>query len=117
MSTAVHPKRSAEIHGRLDHPVVDADAHWLESVPVFYEYVKSVGGQRMRDELDKQANSGDRWFLATPEERVRNRIGRPNYWFGPGPTLDRATSMIPKLLYQRLPDFGIDVAIVYRTIG
>src|SRR5438552_1012562 len=110
MTAAVHPSRSAAIRQRLDHPVVDADAHWLESVPVFHDYVRATGGQRMLDDYVTSQASGDRWFQTPPEERVRHRVGRPTYWFGPGNTLDRATSMIPRLLYQRLNDFGIDYA-------
>ncbi len=117
MTTAVHPSRSAEIHQHLDHPVVDADAHWLESVPVFHDYLKAAGGQSMLDDYIKTQAGSDRWFQTPPQERLRQRLGRPNYWFGPGNTLDRATSMIPRLLYQRLQDFGIDFAVVYPTLG
>lgn len=117
MTTATRPSRSAEIHARLDHPVVDADAHWLESVPVFHDYLKATGGQSMLDDYLATQSSSDRWFQTPPEQRIRQRIGRPNYWFGPGNTLDRATSMIPRLLCQRLSDFGIDYAVVYPTLG
>lgn len=117
MVTASQPTRSAAVRQRLDHPVVDADAHWLESVPVFHDYLKATAGQSMLDEYIKSQASNDRWFQTPPEERIRRRLGRPNYWFGPGNTLDRATSMIPRLLYQRLPHFGIDYAIVYPTLG
>jgi predicted TIM-barrel fold metal-dependent hydrolase len=109
--------RSAEVKRRLSHPVVDADAHWLESVPIFHDYVRATGGQSMLDDYIKSQASADRWFQTPPDERLRQRLGRPNYWFGPGNTLDRATSMIPRLLYERLPDFGIDYAIVYPTLG
>ena len=44
-------------------------------------------------------------------------MGRPNYWFGPGNTLDRATSMIPTPDVPALQDFGIDFAVVYPTLG
>jgi predicted TIM-barrel fold metal-dependent hydrolase len=117
MATLVRGSRSAEIHGRLDHPVVDGDAHWLESVPVFHDYVRATGGQRMLDEYVATQAGADRWFRTPPAERLRQRLGRPNYWFGPGNTLDRATSMIPRLLHERLPDFGIDFAVVYPTLG
>jgi predicted TIM-barrel fold metal-dependent hydrolase len=117
MATVVHGSRSAEIHKRLDHPVVDGDAHWLESVPVFHEYVRATGGQRMLDEYIQSQAAADRWFQTPPDARVRQRVTRPNYWFGPGNTLDRATSMIPKLMYERLSDFGIDYAVVYPTLG
>jgi hypothetical protein len=112
MATVVQGSRSAEIHKELDHPVVDGDAHWLESVPVFHDYVKAIGGQTMLDEYVKTQASADRWFQTPPDERMRQRLGRPNYWFGPGNTLDRATSMIPRLMYERLQDFGIDFSIV-----
>jgi predicted TIM-barrel fold metal-dependent hydrolase len=117
MATVAHGSRSAEIHKQLDHPVVDGDGHWLESVPVFHDYVKATGGQRMLDEYVKTEDGADRWFQTPPEERARHRMGRPNYWFGPGNTLDRATSMIPRLMYERLQDFGIDFAIIYPTLG
>ena len=32
-------------------------------------------------------------------------------------TLDRATAMLPRLLYERLDQIGIDVAIAYPTYG
>jgi predicted TIM-barrel fold metal-dependent hydrolase len=117
VATVLKGSRSADIHKHLDHPVVDGDAHWLESIPVFHDYLKATGGQSMLDEYLKHANANDRWFQATAEDRFRRRIGRPNYWFGPGNTLDRATSMIPKLMYERLDDFGLDYAIIYPTLA
>ncbi|MBV9329156.1 MAG: amidohydrolase family protein [Chloroflexi bacterium] len=117
MATIVRGSRSADIHRQLDHPVVDGDAHWLESVPVFHDYLKATGGQSMLDEYVKTQDGADRWFQTPAEERFRQRMGRPNYWFGPGNTVDRATSMIPRLMYERLPDFGIDFAVVYPTMG
>jgi predicted TIM-barrel fold metal-dependent hydrolase len=117
MATISRGGRSADIHKHLAHPVVDGDAHWLESVPIFQDYVKATGGPSMLDEYIKTQSAADRWFQTPPDERFRQRMGRPNYWFGPGNTVDRATSMIPRLMYERLPDFGIDFAIVYPTLG
>ncbi|MBV9582980.1 MAG: amidohydrolase family protein [Chloroflexi bacterium] len=111
------PSPSAEVRRRLDHPVVDADGHWLESVPIFHDYLKATAGQSAVDDYVKTQARGDRWFQTLPEERLRQRVTRPNYWFGPGNTLDRATSMIPRLMYERLPDFGIDFAVIYPTLG
>src|SRR5881227_2374377 len=73
--------------------------------------------ESMFDEYVKTQATADRWFQTPPDEGVRQRMGRPNYWFGPGNTLDRATSMIPRLMYERLQDFGIDFAIIYPTLG
>ena len=29
---------AAKIRAQLDHPVLDADGHWIESPPVYFEY-------------------------------------------------------------------------------
>ncbi|MDE3074475.1 MAG: amidohydrolase family protein [Chloroflexota bacterium] len=108
---------SARVRGRLNHPVVDADAHWLESIPVFFDYLRNVGGQSMVDDLLEILHAPDRWYAASPEERRKARMGRANSWQGPGLTLDRATSMIPRLMHERLDEFGIDFAIVYPTLA
>ena len=109
---------SEAVRRRLDHPVVDADAHWLESVPIFHDYLKQTAGSEILDDYIRQSRArSDAWFQTPSEQRIRQRVTRPNYWFGPGNTLDRATSMIPRLLHERLPDFGIDFAIVYPTLG
>jgi hypothetical protein len=31
--------------------------------------------------------------------------------------LDRATAMLPRLMYERLDDLGIDFSVVYPTAG
>src|SRR5688500_12487297 len=58
-TTSVHGSRSAEINQGLDQPVVDGDAHWLESVPVFHEYVRATGGQRMLDDYIRTQAAAD----------------------------------------------------------
>ena len=42
MKAKPHPK-VAEIRRRIDHPIVDADAHQLETVPVLLDYIREVG--------------------------------------------------------------------------
>jgi hypothetical protein len=54
----------------------------------------------------------------TPAERTERRIAQPNFWNRQGEkTLDRATAMMPKLLYERLDEIGSDFAVIYRTAG
>ena len=36
-----------EIRRRIGHPIVDADAHQLETVPVLLDYLREVGGTNM----------------------------------------------------------------------
>jgi hypothetical protein len=43
----------------------------------------------------------------TPTERTERRIAQPNFWNRQGEkTLDQATAMMPKLLYERLAGCG-----------
>jgi predicted TIM-barrel fold metal-dependent hydrolase len=51
-------------------------------------------------------------------ERRRRRIGQEAFWSSPCENaLDRATAMLPRLMYERLDDLGIDFAVVYPTAG
>src|SRR3954465_9180659 len=113
MATIVQGSRSADIHKKLDHPVVDGDAHWLESVPVFHDYVKATGGQSMLDEYIKTQSGTARRFMTPADDRQKVGMGGGNLWVGPRSTLDRTPSMIPKLMYQRLENMGIDFAVIY----
>ena len=35
--------RSAKVREQLDHPVIDADGHWVELFPVYFDYIAEVG--------------------------------------------------------------------------
>src|SRR5258705_8998947 len=35
----------AQIKSRLDHPIIDADGHWIEYGPVFTEQLRKIGGE------------------------------------------------------------------------
>jgi predicted TIM-barrel fold metal-dependent hydrolase len=113
---ANHRTHSAEIRSRLPHPVVDGDGHAIEFGPVFLEYLKKVGGQKIVDaHLAKQKGG---WNFMSPEERRRKRVLRPSAWTVPARnTLDRATAMLPRLFRARMDDFGLDFAVVYSTLA
>jgi hypothetical protein len=36
---------AAQIKAQLDHPIIDADGHWIEYGPVFTEELRRVGGE------------------------------------------------------------------------
>ena len=38
---------SAKIHRRLNHPVIDADGHWIEFEPTLLDYLDAVAGSAM----------------------------------------------------------------------
>src|SRR5213593_4210984 len=51
-------------------------------------------------------------------ERQRRRIPQEAFWSSPAKnTRDRATAMLPRLLYERLAELGLDFAVLYPTIG
>src|SRR2546422_10773241 len=51
-------------------------------------------------------------------ERRRRRIGQEAFWFLPTQnTPDRATALMPRLLYERLDDPRLDFCVVYPTGG
>jgi predicted TIM-barrel fold metal-dependent hydrolase len=112
----VKDSKSAVVRARLDHPVIDGDGHWLEPVPIFLDYLKQVGGLSIVERFMKKAKDNG-WYDMTPAQRLDRRLRRPTWWGEPARTLDRATAMIPRLLYERLDDFGIDFALVYTSLG
>jgi predicted TIM-barrel fold metal-dependent hydrolase len=108
----------AQIRSRLTHPIVDADGHWLEFAPVFAEQIRKVGGD-VAAEGFLSVGQGTREALAlSVAERRHRRISQESFWSRPEKnTRDRATAMLPRLLYERLAEFGIDFAVIYPTAG
>jgi predicted TIM-barrel fold metal-dependent hydrolase len=109
--------KSAAVRAKLPHPVIDADGHWLEPVPIFLDFLHAEGGVNMVDRWRAAKRDEDRWYELDAAARRHQRLRRPTWWAEPADTLDRATAMAPGLMYQRLDDFGVDFAIVYSTLG
>src|SRR5438270_1214318 len=108
----------AQIRAKLNHPVADGDGHWVEYDPVFSEQMRKVGGDLAADGfLAAMAVTRDS-LLMSVEERRRRRVSMPGFWTRQtGNTYDRATAMMPHLLYERLDEIGSDFAIIYPTAG
>src|SRR5437867_6791660 len=107
-----------EIRSNLDHPIVDGDGHWVEFDPVFAERMRKVGGDKAADGFLAAMQTTPDALRMTLAERRRRRIAQPAFWTRQAEnTLDRATAMMPRLLYERLPEFGTDFAIIYPTAG
>lgn len=109
--------RAAEIHDSLKHPVIDGDGHWLEPIPIFLEYLAEVGGAKAVDQIRKLWHGRDAWYRATPEQRQHGRIRRAIWWGVTSNTYDKATALLPALLNERLPELGIDFALIYPSFG
>src|SRR3979411_740984 len=117
MSGHAHHSPS-EIRAKVNRPVVDGDGHWVEYDPVFSEQMRKVGGDKAADGfLAAMAVTRDSLLLSV-EERRRRRVSMPGFWTRQtGNTYDRATAMMPHLLYERLDEIGSDFAIIYPTPG
>jgi len=109
--------RAAEIHDGLKHPVVDGDGHWMEPIPIFLEYLSEVGGPGSVDQMRALWRRNQGWYRATPQERQHHRLRRTIWWGVTSNTLDKATALLPTLLNERLPELGIDFALIYPSFG
>src|SRR5437879_12805645 len=107
-----------KLRSRLSHPVVDADGHWLEYLPVMRGEFKKIAGDAAVEGLARASSRIPNALKLSLAERRRKRVGMEGFWSSPSENvLDRATAMFPRLLYERLEDLGIDFAVVYPTAG
>lgn len=108
----------ADIRSGLKHPIIDADGHWVEYNPVFAERMRKLAGDKAADGyLASQRRVPDALSLSIAERKQRG-IAMENYWGRQSTnTRDRATAMMPRMLYDRLNELGIDYGIVYPTAG
>jgi len=118
---------SARIRARLDHPVIDADGHFIETAPVFkrffLDFVKDIGGSDWMARFEKAGGMDyddmvlRPWSAMSEAERRAAWVTRPPWWSLPAETLDRATAHLPRLMYERLDDLGLDFAVLYPSRG
>ncbi len=107
-----------KIRSKLTHPVIDGDGHWIEYTPVFAEKMRKVVGDKGADGFIATQRFIPDTLRLTIDERKQRGIGMQGYWGRQSTnTRDRATAMMPKMLYDRLDELGIDFGIVYPTAG
>ena len=95
-----------QVREKLDHPVIDADAHIVECDFAYLDFVKEIAGP----DITKRV-------AATPASHGPTVRG---FWWGlpSGPhTADRAMSQLPRYFRSRLDECGIDFAHCYTTRG
>ncbi|MBV9861723.1 MAG: amidohydrolase family protein [Alphaproteobacteria bacterium] len=107
-----------QIRSQLSHPVIDGDGHWVEYTPVFAEKIRKAVGDKGADGfLASQRRIPDALEL-TRQQRAERGVAMEGFWGRQAVnTRDRATAMMPKMLYERLDELGIDYGIVYPTAG
>ncbi len=100
MSKRANPSADRVRH-RISHPILEADGHCIEYMPIVYDYARDVGGETaakgLRAALEMMRQVGQ----FTSEQRRDLGVMRPPWWGFPARnTLDRATAMLPRLLYE-----------------
>ena len=107
-----------KLRSRLTHPIIDADGHWLEYGPVMRDEFRRIGGDAAVEALAAATDRVPSALRMSLPERHRRRVGMEAFWSSPSENvLDRATAMLPRLMYERLDDLGIDFCVVYPTAG
>jgi predicted TIM-barrel fold metal-dependent hydrolase len=107
-SEFVASEKVRAIRESIDHPIIDADGHFLEFLPMVYEHLRDLAGDGAVDHL----------LARNFVDGLPGYLPARAYWTLPAKnTLDRMTAMLPHLLSQRLDEFGIDYAVLYPTRG
>jgi predicted TIM-barrel fold metal-dependent hydrolase len=91
----------------------------IEFEPAILDSLEKVGGSGLVRNFQSWANETlFTWYRLSREERQDKRPTRSTWWGMPTKnTLDRATASIPRLLYDRLDEFGLDFSVIYPTFG
>ena len=109
----------AAIRNRLDHPVIDSDGHLLEFLPLVRDVLVGIAGEDIAKRFDLMVDGGRAIHQFEPGAPRRSLgMSRTAFWGVPTKnTLDRATAIVPELLYARLDELGVDFAMLYPTFG
>ncbi|MCH2171767.1 amidohydrolase family protein [Myxococcota bacterium] len=112
-------RSAASIRESLDHPVVDGDGHIVEYWPALDHYLREGGVEGgMQTFMATATFDGSRTIDSlSPDERLRARSYRSPWWGFPNDARDLATASAPRLLYERLDELGIDLAVCYPSVG
>jgi predicted TIM-barrel fold metal-dependent hydrolase len=110
---------SQSVRAQLDHPVVDTDGHVQEYMPAVLPYLREALGQSLFDEYTSgptpmaQFIGGD-----NPSRRAQTRTPQSAWSATPARnTRDLATAVLPRLLHERMDEFGIDFSVLYPSKG
>ena len=109
---------SAAVRAQLSHPVIDADGHIIEFLPVVRDYLVEVGGRKLAEEFESVLAASSLIESLSEDEGRSAGAFKMTWWAYPARnTRDRVTGMLPGLLYERLDEFGLDFAVLYPTLG
>lgn len=100
---------SSKLREKLGFPVIDTDGHIMEAAFVLEDFLKQVGGPSLVERFNKTVRIGPR----------HGDVPKTVPWAqfcGPY-TIDRATTMLPRLYALRLEEAGCDFSTIYPTLG
>ena len=120
----------AEVRRSLEHPIIDADGHFVEIWPLAHEeiltYVEAEAGVALRDRflagyakpLDTTLVAGDRKPGDATDAATDRWTAKSSWWGWPCENVrDRATAHLPSLLYDRLDEIGLDFTVLYPSMS
>ena len=111
---------AAEVRSHLQHPIVDADGHIVECLPVLIDHIRKVAGDDVADRFGGTAvtysSRSSKLLERSPTHgRAPTRgVAMAPWWALPTNARDRATGFLPGLLAERLDEIGIDMWIQLR---
>ncbi len=106
-------RRDADVAAGFDHPVIDSDCHLIEYLPDVVDRIADLSGPDLARRFERHLWTMDQTY------RIPRALGRQRHDPAAVVELPRtklaraATAMLPALLHERLPEIGIDVAVVY----
>jgi predicted TIM-barrel fold metal-dependent hydrolase len=100
--------RVAQIRRHLAHPIIDADGHLVEFMPMVIDCLREVAGEAVAERFIQYRRSP----FTSGGGYLPTRV-----FFGNPLGLDRMTVLLPQLFYRRLEEIGLDFALLYPTSG
>ena len=98
----------AQMRRHLTHPVIDADGHLVEFMPMVIDCIREVADDAVAERFIRYRRSP----FTSGGGHLPTRV-----FFGNPLGLDRMTVLLPELLYRRLEEIGLDFALLYPTSG
>src|SRR3989454_10397657 len=91
------PTDARMLRSRLNHPIIDADGHWLEYAPLMREEFRRIGGGAAAEALAIASDRIPSSLRMSLAERRRPRGGQEAFWGSPRENvLGRATAGLPR---------------------
>jgi hypothetical protein len=103
-----------DIRDRLEHPVIDADGHLIEVPGLFADFLREVAGPGVAARWGGAARGGRDPGDGVP---AGSWAACPPWWSVPPDARDRAAACVPGILHRRLDELGIDLSILYPSLG